>query len=97
MLEKILPVVEDSCSGDENSELKLDVYKILAELCAHKISDETLRLSVEPIFSKLLRYMPLPVVNEEKAAVGNEESTEPQIEFSYVECLMYSFHQVARK
>jgi hypothetical protein len=41
--------------------------------------------------------MPLPVVSEEKAAVGNEESTEPQIEFSYVECLMYSFHQVARK
>jgi hypothetical protein len=54
MLEKILPVVEDSCSGEENSELKLDVYKILAELCAHKISDETLHLSVEPIFSKLL-------------------------------------------
>ena len=42
-------------------------------------------------------YMPLPPVNEEKAAEGSEESTEPQIEFSYVECLMYSFHQVARK
>ena len=41
--------------------------------------------------------MPLPVVKEEKAAEESEDSSESQIEFSYVECLMYSFHQVARK
>ena len=41
--------------------------------------------------------MPLPPVNDEKTAEGSEESSEPQIEFSYVECLMYSFHQLARK
>ena len=42
--------------------------------------------------------MPLPEVNEEKTAdAGSEESTEPQIQFSHVECLMYSFHKVARK
>ena len=42
-------------------------------------------------------YMPLPAAKEEKVAEGSEDSSEPQIEFSFVECLMYSFHQVARK
>jgi hypothetical protein len=41
--------------------------------------------------------MPLPAAKEEKVAEGSEDSSEPQIEFSFVECLMYSFHQVARK
>ena len=54
MIEKILPVIEDICYGDdESSEMKLDLYKILAELSTHKISEEALRLSVEPIFTKL--------------------------------------------
>ena len=34
--------------------MKLDVYKILAEKNTHKISEEASRLSVEPIFTKLL-------------------------------------------
>ena len=98
MIEKILPVIEDICNGgDESSEMKLDLYKILAEISTHKISEEALRMSVEPIFTKLLHFMPLPVVKEEKAAEESEDSSESQIEFSYVECLMYSFHQVARK
>ena len=98
MIEKILPVIEEICrEGDESSEMKLDLYKILAEISTHKISEEALRVSVEPIFTKLLHYMPLPVVKEEKAAEESEDSSESQIEFSYVECLMYSFHQVARK
>jgi hypothetical protein len=54
MVEKILPVVEVCVGSEESNELKLDLYKILAEMCSHKISDEALRLSVEPIFTKLL-------------------------------------------
>ena len=39
MIEKILPVIEDICNGgDESSEMKLDLYKILAEISTHKIS-----------------------------------------------------------
>ena len=53
-MDKILPVIEDIGNGEENGEPKLDVYKILAEICAHRISDEALHLSVEPIFTKLL-------------------------------------------
>ncbi|XP_028413082.1 LOW QUALITY PROTEIN: apoptosis inhibitor 5-like [Dendronephthya gigantea] len=97
LLEKILPVVEDVCGGEESGDLKLDIYKMLAEICPHKISDENLHLSVEPIFNKLLLYMPLPVVTEDKSSEESAEPTEPQIVFSFVECLMYSFHQVARK
>ena len=54
LFEKILPVIEETCSDEESSERKLDIYKILAEICTHKISDETLHLSLEPIFSRLL-------------------------------------------
>lgn len=54
LVEKILPVLEETCSNEESSELKLDIYKILAEICAHKISDETLHMSLEAIFSRLL-------------------------------------------
>ena len=54
LVEKILPVLEETCSDEESSELKLDIYKILAEICAHKISDETLHMSLETIFSRLL-------------------------------------------
>ena len=55
MIEKILPVIEDICNGgEESSEMKLDLYKILAEKNTHKISEEASRLSVEPIFTKLL-------------------------------------------
>ena len=39
-------------------------------------------------------YMPLPPdeENEEESATG-----EPKLEFSAVECLMYTFHQLCRK
>ena len=57
LMEKILPVVEDICSDEESGALKLDIYKMLAEICSHKISDENLHLSVEPIFNKLLVRM----------------------------------------
>lgn len=40
-------------------------------------------------------YMPLPPNNEENGE--NTEESEPKLEFTYVESLMYAFHQLARQ
>jgi len=43
-------------------------------------------------------YMPLPQADD--LELGNSSSTDaasPKLQFSYVECLMYTFHQVARR
>ena len=53
IVERVLPILEE-INGEETGDLKLDLLKILAEICTHKISDEILQLSLEPIFTKLL-------------------------------------------
>ena len=40
-------------------------------------------------------YMPLPPGEEEEKST--EENSEPKLQFSYVECLIFAFHQLAKK
>lgn len=59
----------------------------------------------EPIYSLSLmvfilklfpqEYMPLPPSEEEEKST--EENSEPKLQFSYVECLIFAFHQLAKK
>lgn len=39
--------------------------------------------------------MPLPPGDEEEKT--SEENAEPKLQFSYVECLIFTFHQLAKK
>ena len=39
--------------------------------------------------------MPLPPGEEEEKST--EENSEPKLQFSYVECLIFVFHQLAKK
>lgn len=39
--------------------------------------------------------MPLPPGEEEEK--NTEENAEPKLQFSYVECLIFAFHQLAKK
>lgn len=39
--------------------------------------------------------MPLPPGDEEEKST--EENLEPKFQFSYVECLIFTFHQLAKK
>ena len=41
--------------------------------------------------------MPLPPAEEEGENGTSEAPEGPQLQFSYVECLMYTFHMLARK
>lgn len=49
------------------------------------------------IFNKIhpQEYMPLPPGDEEEKST--EENPEPKFQFSYVECLIFTFHQLAKK
>ena len=40
-------------------------------------------------------YMPLPPGEEEEKS--SDQNSEPKLQFSYVECLIFAFHQLAKK
>ncbi|KAG8507724.1 Apoptosis inhibitor 5 [Galemys pyrenaicus] len=71
------------------------VLKLLAEMSSFCGDMEKLETNLRKLFDKLLEYMPLPPEEAENGEnAGNEE---PKLQFSYVECLLYSFHQLGRK
>ncbi|KAG8230758.1 hypothetical protein J437_LFUL009818 [Ladona fulva] len=88
--EHVLPVLSEIPSGED--ELQLEILKLLAELCSHCNTIENPESKVEKIFKKLIENMPLPPDDAE----GINGGEEPRLEFSQVECLMYSFHRLAR-
>ncbi|XP_039294659.1 apoptosis inhibitor 5 [Nilaparvata lugens] len=90
MCELVLPRLSEVSSADENSDPQLDILKLFAELCTHctKLPDPT--VSVQCVFNTLLSFMPPPPMTD------GEEQEEPKLFFSYVECLMYSLHRLAR-
>jgi len=45
-------------------------------------------------FSSIQEYMPLPPINISGDGAGDDT---PKLQFSSVECLMYTFHQIARR
>lgn len=57
-----------------------------------KLADNSLNQSL--FISNLLQdFMPLPPPDVETEA----DLAEPKLQFSYVECVMYTFHQLGRK
>ena len=54
------------------------------------VCESVLKCSCFCVFQE---YMPLPPAEETE----ENDSQEPKFQFSYVECLMYLFHQLGRK
>jgi len=73
----------------------LEVFKLLAEMSINCGDlEESTEKCVAAVFLRLVQYMPLPRAEEEAKDTPEDE---PKLEFSRVECLMYTFHQLARK
>ncbi|XP_075235301.1 apoptosis inhibitor cassowary [Lycorma delicatula] len=100
MCQQVLPVLSKITSSEEGSDPQLDVLKLFAELCAHCYSETNNPSSLnsstsspesltESVYKCLNNYMPLP-------PSGDDDTPEPRLEFSYVECLIYSLHRLAR-
>ncbi|CAL1541163.1 unnamed protein product [Lymnaea stagnalis] len=89
----VLPVLKDLASPDEDTNIQLEVLKTFAEISEFAGDIDKLEKRVNTVFTALLDYMPLPP-SDEKEELATEE---PKLNFSQVECLLFSFHQLARK
>ncbi|XP_061630101.1 apoptosis inhibitor 5 isoform X1 [Phyllopteryx taeniolatus] len=93
--EHVLPNLSTLTTPVAELDIQLEVLKLLAEMSPFCGDMEKLETNLNMLFTKLLEYMPLPpeeVENGEQLA-----SEEPKLQFSYVECLLFSFHQLGKK
>lgn len=94
IVERVLPKLNELVASD-GEDIKLEMLKLCAEMSPHGLTDENVKSAIEPIYNLLLEYMPLPPGDEEEKT--SEENAEPKLQFSYVECLIFTFHQLAKK
>lgn len=66
--------------------------KLTAELAVHIGSLKDPLTAAKNVFDRLIDYMPLPPATEDGSL-----AEVPNLEFTKVECLMYTFHQIARQ
>ncbi|KAG9335749.1 hypothetical protein JZ751_004178 [Albula glossodonta] len=91
----VLPNLSMMTSPVAELDIQLEVLKLLAEMSPFCGDMEKLEANLTMLFEKLLEFMPLPPENAENGEnAGNEE---PKLQFSYVECLLFSFHQLGKK
>ncbi|KAM4617336.1 apoptosis inhibitor 5 [Discoglossus pictus] len=93
--ESVLPILSTLTSPAEGFDVQLEVLKLLAEMSSFCGDMDKLESNLNKLFDKLLEYMPLPP--EEVENGENTANEEPKLQFSYVECLLFSFHQLGRK
>ncbi|XP_019750426.1 apoptosis inhibitor 5 [Hippocampus comes] len=93
--EHVLPNLSMLTTPVAELDIQLEVLKLLAEMSPFCGDMDKLETNLNMLFTKLLEYMPLP-----PEEVENGEQTageEPKLQFSYVECLLFSFHQLGKK
>ncbi|XP_060568151.1 apoptosis inhibitor 5-like [Ruditapes philippinarum] len=95
MCNNVLPGLSSMSNPEDRVDNKLDMLKLLAEISDFNgFSQEDVLKPLSHVFTRLIEYMPLPPAEVESDADLDEE---PKLQFSYVECLMYTFHQLGRK
>ncbi|XP_054262200.1 apoptosis inhibitor 5-like isoform X1 [Macrosteles quadrilineatus] len=88
LCEQVLPTMPVISASDENSANHSEIFKLLAEFCSHCNTISNPETLTTTVLKKLIEYMPLPP--------ATDDIPEPNLEYSYVECLMYSLHRLAR-
>uniref|UniRef100_A0A671XZR0 Apoptosis inhibitor 5 n=1 Tax=Sparus aurata TaxID=8175 RepID=A0A671XZR0_SPAAU len=90
--EHVLPNLSTLTSPVAELDIQLEVLKLLAEMSPFCGDMDKLEPNLNMLFTKLLEFMPLPP--EEVENGENSANEEPKLQFSYVECLLFSFHQL---
>lgn len=88
----VLPVFAD-IPKEKDDDVRLDLLRSLAESSTDSGPKEGTEKSIEPVFNTLLTYMPLPPDAENQ----KDDTSNPKFDFTYVECLIYAFYQLAAK
>uniref|UniRef100_A0A8C7F8K4 Apoptosis inhibitor 5 n=1 Tax=Oncorhynchus kisutch TaxID=8019 RepID=A0A8C7F8K4_ONCKI len=92
----VLPNLSSLTSPVAELDIQLEVLKLLAEMSPFCGDMEKVETNLTMLFEKLLEFMPLPPETEGENG-ENTLSDEPKLQFSYVECLLFSFHQLGKK
>ncbi|CAB1331731.1 unnamed protein product [Coregonus sp. 'balchen'] len=92
----VLPNLSSLTSPVAELDIQLEVLKLLAEMSPFCGDMEKVEANLTMLFEKLLEFMPLPPEAEGENG-ENTLSDEPKLQFSYVECLLFSFHQLGKK
>uniref|UniRef100_A0A8K9XKY6 Apoptosis inhibitor 5 n=2 Tax=Oncorhynchus mykiss TaxID=8022 RepID=A0A8K9XKY6_ONCMY len=92
----VLPNLSSLTSPVAELDIQLEVLKLLAEMSPFCGDMEKVETNLTMLFEKLLEFMPLPPEAEGENG-ENTLSDEPKLQFSYVECLLFSFHQLGKK
>ncbi|XP_056272451.1 apoptosis inhibitor 5 [Pseudoliparis swirei] len=93
--EHVLPNLSSLKHPVAELDIQLEMLKLVAEMSPFCGDMEKLEPNLNTLFTKLLEFMPLP---PEEAEDGESAATEePKLQFSYVECLLFSFHQLGKK
>jgi len=73
-------------------DIRAQLCKLLAELTTTIGSLEEPKVAAKNVFDRLIDYMPLPPIDADGSLTDV-----PDLEFTKVECLMYTFHGVGRQ
>ncbi|XP_041366505.1 apoptosis inhibitor 5-like [Gigantopelta aegis] len=91
----VLPVLNQLArpSPDVNPELEiLRLFAEISEFCGELDKAEE---RMEKLYNRLTDYMPLPPSSENDTPEAVSE--EPKLNFSFVECLIFAFHQLGKR
>jgi len=92
LFKNVLPVLSDIVTT-EAGDYRYGVLKLIAELSTHATVDNA-KEYFETVYKKLIEYMPLPgdgIIEPE------EELSVDKLNFSFVECLIYTLHKLGSK
>ncbi|CAF0763583.1 unnamed protein product [Adineta steineri] len=76
-----------------SSDDKLDLFRVLAEMCPYSTEFDRPKERLGKLFNVLMTFLPEPPLETEP---GTNDVT-PDFQFSFIECLMYTLHQLSRK
>lgn len=89
----VLPKLDDIASLEDGLELSLDIIKLVAEISPHITKSDQISECIEVIYDILLKYIPLPPVVDSE---NGSKPDEPNLQFTHIECLMYTFVQLLK-
>jgi len=99
ILQTVLPsmsAAQEKNGGQEDkdnahSAVELEILKLLADLSTYCGNGSEVVGKIPQVYDKLVSYMPVPPTEE-----TNGNGDYPKLQFSHVECLMYTFHQLGK-
>jgi len=95
----VLPVLDQvkptpAAEGTPTPDVVLEILKTLAELVVNCGTLEKPLDKITAVFNQLIEYMPLPPEGETEA---DQQMADLKLNFSYVECLMFTFHTLGKQ